>query len=82
MTDRRRFPEVFPAISALLMSLAAVTAGAAPSAAVAQFQPFKIGSYSAVALKDGGIEEPVDGSCLIPVPVGSSATLPASCQNP
>jgi glyoxylase-like metal-dependent hydrolase (beta-lactamase superfamily II) len=56
---------VFAAISALLMSLAAVTAGAAPGAAVAQFQPFKIGSYSAVALKDGGLEEPVDGKSFI-----------------
>src|SRR5580698_3444788 len=65
MTDRRRFPGAFAAISALLMSLAGVTAGAAPAAAVAQFQPFKIGSYSAVALKDGGIEEPVDGKSFI-----------------
>jgi glyoxylase-like metal-dependent hydrolase (beta-lactamase superfamily II) len=65
MTDRRRFPGVFAAISALLMSLAAVAAGAAPGAAVAQFQPFKIGSYSAVALKDGGLEEPVDGKSFI-----------------
>ena len=65
MTDRRRFPGAFAAISALLMSLAGVTAGAAPPAAVAQFQPFKIGSYSAVALKDGGIEEPVDGKSFI-----------------
>jgi glyoxylase-like metal-dependent hydrolase (beta-lactamase superfamily II) len=65
MTDRRRFPGVFAAISALLMSLAAVTAGAAPGAAVAQFQSFKIGSYSAVALKDGGLEEPVDGKSFV-----------------
>ena len=65
MIDRRRFPGVFAAISALLMSLAAVAAGAAPGAAVAQFQPFKIGSYSAVALKDGGLEEPVDGKSFV-----------------
>jgi glyoxylase-like metal-dependent hydrolase (beta-lactamase superfamily II) len=65
MTDRRRFPEVFATISALLMSLAAVTAGAAPGAAVAQFQPFKIGGYSAVALKDGELEEPVDGKSFV-----------------
>jgi glyoxylase-like metal-dependent hydrolase (beta-lactamase superfamily II) len=65
MTDRRRFPGMFVAISALLMALAAVTADAAPGAAVAQFQPFKIGSYSAVALKDGGLEEPVDGKSFI-----------------
>ena len=56
---------MFAAISALLMSLAAVTADAAPGVAVAQFQPFKIGSYSAVALKDGGLEEPVDGKSFI-----------------
>jgi glyoxylase-like metal-dependent hydrolase (beta-lactamase superfamily II) len=65
MTDRRRFPGMFAAISALLMSLAAVTADAAQGAPVAQFQPFKIGSYSAVALKDGGLEEPVDGKSFI-----------------
>jgi glyoxylase-like metal-dependent hydrolase (beta-lactamase superfamily II) len=65
MTDRRRSPGMFAAIPALLMSLAAVTADAAPGAAVAQFQPFKIGSYSAVALKDGGLEEPVDGKSFI-----------------
>jgi glyoxylase-like metal-dependent hydrolase (beta-lactamase superfamily II) len=65
MTDRRRFPGVFAAVCALLMSLTAVTAGAAPGAAVAQFQPFKIGSYSAVALKDGGLEEPVDGKSFV-----------------
>jgi glyoxylase-like metal-dependent hydrolase (beta-lactamase superfamily II) len=70
MTDRRRFPGVFAAISALLISLSAVTAGAAPGAAVAQFQPFKIGSYSAVALKDGGLEEAVDGKSFI---VGQSS---------
>jgi glyoxylase-like metal-dependent hydrolase (beta-lactamase superfamily II) len=39
--------------------------GAAPRAAVAQFQQFKIGSYSALALKDGGLEEPVDGKSFI-----------------
>ena len=65
MTDRRRFPEVFAAMSALLMSLAAIAAGAAPGPAVAQFQPFKIGSYKAVALKDGGIEEPLDGKSFV-----------------
>jgi len=65
MTDRRRYPRAFAAISAFLTALAAATAGAAPGAAVAQFQPFKIGSYSAVALKDGGIEEPVDGKSFV-----------------
>jgi glyoxylase-like metal-dependent hydrolase (beta-lactamase superfamily II) len=65
MTNRGRFPRMFVAISALLMSLAAVTADAAPGAPVAQFQPFKIGSYRAVALKDGGLEEPVDGKSFV-----------------
>jgi glyoxylase-like metal-dependent hydrolase (beta-lactamase superfamily II) len=52
-------------LSALMMSLAVVSADAAPGAAVAQFQPFKIGSYDAVALKDGGLEEQVDGKSFI-----------------
>ena len=34
---------------------------AATGAPAAQFQPFKIGGYSAAALKDGGIVMPVDG---------------------
>ena len=65
MTNRGRFPGIFATVSAVLMSLAAVTADAAPGASVAQFQPFKIGSYSAVALKDGGLEEPVDGKSFV-----------------
>ena len=65
MTDRRRFPKVFAAISVLLMSLAAVIADAAPGAPAAQFQAFKIGTYRAVALKDGGLEEPVDGKSFV-----------------
>ena len=64
MTDCR-FPRVFAAISAFLMSLSAVTADAASGGPVAQFQPFKIGSYSAVALKDGGLEMPVDGKSFV-----------------
>jgi glyoxylase-like metal-dependent hydrolase (beta-lactamase superfamily II) len=50
---------------ALLMSLAAVTADAAPGAPVGQFQRFKIGGYDAVALKDGRIEMPVDGKSFV-----------------
>jgi glyoxylase-like metal-dependent hydrolase (beta-lactamase superfamily II) len=65
MTDHRRFPGLFATISALLVSVAAVTANAAPAAPVAQFQPFKIGSYSAVALKDGALEMPVDGKSFV-----------------
>jgi len=56
---------MFATISTLLMSLAAVTANAAPDAAVAQFQSFKIGSYHAVALKDGGLQAPVDGKSFV-----------------
>ena len=63
MTDRLRFSRVF-APSALLMSMA-VTAIAASGAPVAQFQAFKIGSYSAVALKDGALEMPVDGKSFV-----------------
>jgi glyoxylase-like metal-dependent hydrolase (beta-lactamase superfamily II) len=65
MSDRRRFSLVFAAISALAVSLAAVNADAAPGAPSTQFQAFKIGSYSAVALKDGGIVAPVDGKSFI-----------------
>jgi hypothetical protein len=65
MMDRRRFPGVFAALSAVSISLAVVTADAASGAAVAQFQRFKIGSYSAVALKDGGLEVPVDGKSFV-----------------
>ena len=65
MTDRRRFSGVFAAISALLVSVAAVTAGAAPDAPVTQYQAFKIGGYSAVALKDGAIQMPVDGKSFV-----------------
>jgi hypothetical protein len=32
---------------------------------VAQFKPFKIGGYSAVALKDGRLEQPVDGKSFV-----------------
>jgi glyoxylase-like metal-dependent hydrolase (beta-lactamase superfamily II) len=65
MTDCRRFPGVFAALSALLVSLAGVTANAASGAPAVQFQPFKIGSYGAVALKDGALEMPVDGKSFV-----------------
>src|SRR5580658_310021 len=64
MTDRR-FRAMTAALSSLVMSVAAMTTDAAPPAAAAQFQPFKIGSYNAVALKDGSLEEPVDGKSFI-----------------
>jgi glyoxylase-like metal-dependent hydrolase (beta-lactamase superfamily II) len=64
MTDRLSL-RMFAAVSALLMSLAALAADAASGAPVAQFQQFKIGSYNAVALKDGGIEVLVDGKSFV-----------------
>jgi len=64
MTDRRH-PGTLAAFSALLISVAAMTAGAGSPAPTAQFQAFKIGSSSAVALKDGSLEEPVDGKSFV-----------------
>ena len=58
----RPFPGMHAVICAVLISLSAVTADAA---SVAQFQSFKIGSYTAVALKDGGLEVPVDGKSFV-----------------
>ena len=68
MKDRRRFP--LAVLSALLMSLSTLTAhaaaaAAAPATPVAQFQAFKIGSYSAVALKDGALQMPNDGKSFV-----------------
>jgi glyoxylase-like metal-dependent hydrolase (beta-lactamase superfamily II) len=42
-----------------------MTGDAEAGTPVGQFQRFKIGSYSAVALKDGGLEEPVDGKSFV-----------------
>jgi glyoxylase-like metal-dependent hydrolase (beta-lactamase superfamily II) len=66
MTHPRLAVTVFAAILALAGAMA--TAAPAPAAAatpVAQFQAFKIGSYSAVALKDGTLEMPVDGKSFV-----------------
>lgn len=52
------------ALAALGMSLGAMATDAGPPV-LAQFQPFKIGSYDAVALKDGSLDEPVDGKSFI-----------------
>jgi glyoxylase-like metal-dependent hydrolase (beta-lactamase superfamily II) len=65
MTDRRRFSRVFAAIAPMVMGLVAATADAASGAPVAQFQSFKIGAYSAVALKDGVLIMPVDGKSFV-----------------
>jgi glyoxylase-like metal-dependent hydrolase (beta-lactamase superfamily II) len=56
---------MFAAICALLMSLAAMTADAAPGTPIGQFHRFKIGNYDAVALKDGRLEMPVDGKSFV-----------------
>ncbi|MEA3173683.1 MAG: hypothetical protein QOF42_1094, partial [Gammaproteobacteria bacterium] len=63
MIDHRRFSITSAAILTSLISIAAVNAQAAGPAA--QFQPFKIGNYSAVSLKDGTLEEPVDGKSFV-----------------
>jgi glyoxylase-like metal-dependent hydrolase (beta-lactamase superfamily II) len=65
MTHCHRLPAIAAAVSTLLLSLACANAQAAPPAAVAQFQTFKIGSYHAVALKDGALEEAVDGKSFV-----------------
>jgi glyoxylase-like metal-dependent hydrolase (beta-lactamase superfamily II) len=65
MRKRSLALRAFAAIPALSIALASVTAYAAPAAPVAQFQGFKIGRYSAVALKDGTLEMPVDGKSFI-----------------
>jgi glyoxylase-like metal-dependent hydrolase (beta-lactamase superfamily II) len=62
MTDRTRFAAKLTA--ACFISAALGTAQAAPPA-IAQYQSFKIGSYHAVALKDGELEEPVDGKSFV-----------------
>lgn len=49
----------------MMMSLAWLTAAAAPAQPAAQFQEFKIGSFNAVALKDGALEMPVDGKSFV-----------------
>jgi glyoxylase-like metal-dependent hydrolase (beta-lactamase superfamily II) len=65
MTKCRLALRMIVAIPALSLALASVTAYGAPAAPVAQFQGFKIGTYSAVALKDGTLEMPVDGKSFI-----------------
>lgn len=65
MTDYRRFSVTFAAALIALASVAAMTAEAAPGGSSPQFQRFKIGSYDAVSLKDGALEEPVDGKSFV-----------------
>jgi glyoxylase-like metal-dependent hydrolase (beta-lactamase superfamily II) len=54
-------PRMIAVIIASLMQIA-VAAHAAPPA---HFQRFKIGSYDAIALKDGGLQAPVDGKSFV-----------------
>jgi glyoxylase-like metal-dependent hydrolase (beta-lactamase superfamily II) len=70
MTTSRLALTVFAAILALSSAVAstnanAAAAAAAPATPIAQFQAFKIGRYSAVALKDGTLEMPVDGKSFV-----------------
>jgi glyoxylase-like metal-dependent hydrolase (beta-lactamase superfamily II) len=65
MTHRRASLSVFFAVPAMIVSLIGMAANAAPTPPVPQFQSFKIGSYRAVALKDGAIEMPVDGKSFV-----------------
>lgn len=60
----------FAAVPALIVSLAGLSANAAAAAAAPappapQFQRFRIGSYDAVALKDGELQMPVDGKSFV-----------------
>jgi glyoxylase-like metal-dependent hydrolase (beta-lactamase superfamily II) len=48
-----------------LAVLSIVLGNAASAAADTKFQAFKIGSYDAVALKDGGLQEPNDGKSFL-----------------
>jgi glyoxylase-like metal-dependent hydrolase (beta-lactamase superfamily II) len=65
MSDRRLSLKIFAAISAVALSMAGAIAAAATGAPAPQFQDFKIGSYNAVALKDGALQLPVDGKSFI-----------------
>lgn len=65
MVIRRLASTLLAAIPALGLPLAGMPADAAPAPPVAQIQAFKIGSYSAVALKDGMLEMPVDGKSFV-----------------
>jgi glyoxylase-like metal-dependent hydrolase (beta-lactamase superfamily II) len=53
------------ALVSLALLARTVLADAAAPAARGQFQAFKIGIYDAVALKDGGLQEPNDGKSFV-----------------
>lgn len=55
----------FSALLSMVMGAVTMTAQAASTVAAVQYQAFKIGSYGAVALKDGAIQEPNDGKSFV-----------------
>jgi glyoxylase-like metal-dependent hydrolase (beta-lactamase superfamily II) len=55
----------FSALLSLVVGAVTITAHAASPAPGVQFQAFKIGSYSALALKDGALQEPNDGKSFV-----------------
>lgn len=65
MSDHRLFLKLSTAISAMALSMAGAIAATAPATPAPQFQRFKIGSYNAVALKDGAIQAPVDDKSFV-----------------
>jgi glyoxylase-like metal-dependent hydrolase (beta-lactamase superfamily II) len=60
-----RYSAASTALFGALISIAAMNPQSASAAPAAQFQPFKIGNYDAVSLKDGALEEPVDGKSFV-----------------
>jgi glyoxylase-like metal-dependent hydrolase (beta-lactamase superfamily II) len=55
----------FSALLSMVVSAVTMTAHAASPGPGVQYQAFKIGSYSAVSLKDGAIQEPNDGKSFV-----------------
>lgn len=55
----------FSALLSMVVGAVTMTAQAASTVAAVQYQAFKIGSYGAVALKDGAIQEPNDGKSFV-----------------
>jgi glyoxylase-like metal-dependent hydrolase (beta-lactamase superfamily II) len=53
------------AVLSLLFGTEAVNADAAPAVPTGRVQTFRIGSYNAVALRDGEIQEPNDGKSFV-----------------
>jgi len=53
------------ALASLVVGAVTLTVQAAPPSPGVQYQAFKIGSYSAIALKDGAIQEPNDAKSFV-----------------